>query len=159
MSKEKLFPLTPHDAYATNGLSAADTAAYNDEPSLTRQEFSDECDINVIMAQYEKTGVVSHVSQRQPMYIDYTALPLDLAEFMAQMQNAETAFMSLPAKVRKEFDNDPVKFVDFAADPENLDQMREWGLAPPAKPEAPEAPPADPTPDPTPKGSVSEATK
>lgn len=118
----------------------SDTAIINDEPSLTRQEFADECDINVIMAQYERTGVISHVSQREPMYLDLTGMP-DFREYMFMMAEAEKAFMSLPAKVRKDFDNDPRNFVDFAAKPENLDKMREYGLAPPKPVEVPEAPP------------------
>lgn len=127
-NKVRTTPPELYDFYANNG---SDTGAYNDEPSLTRQEFSDECDINVIMAQYEKTGVISHVSQREPMYLDLTSMP-DLRGAMEIMEAAETAFMSLPAKVRREFDNDPQMFVDFASDPANLDKMREFGLAPPA---------------------------
>jgi len=44
--------------------------------------------------------------------------------------------MSLPATVRRDFDNDPMQFIAFAENPENLDKMREWKLAPP-KPLAP----------------------
>lgn len=131
MSKERQFPLTPHDFYATNGLDSGATDLVNEEPSLTRQEFADECDINSIMARYEKTGVISHVTPRQPMYVDYTAIPADLAGTLAMLQLGEEAFMTLPASVRKEFDNNAINFVDFASDPKNLDQMREWGLAPP----------------------------
>lgn len=141
MSKAKpdpSFPLAHHDHYATNGLARGETDLSDFGPSLTRQEFSEECDINVIMAQYEKTGVISHVNQREPMYVDYTMIPDDLMGTMAQLKLGEEAFMSLPASVRKEFDNNALNFVEFASDPENLDQMREWGLAPPVK--APDAP-------------------
>lgn len=106
-------------------------------PSLTRQEFAEDCDINVLMARYEKTGVISHVNQRQPLYLDMSAVP-DYHTALLQLQAAEAAFMSLPASVRREFDNDPAKFVAFAEDPENVSQMRTWGLAEPEK--APEAP-------------------
>jgi hypothetical protein len=68
-------------------------------------------------------------------------MPSDLMGTMAMLSDAETAFMSLPAQVRREFDNDPLQFVDFASDPENVPQMRTWGLAPPeAVPEPPPAP-------------------
>lgn len=125
-----------------NVSNHSDTRVFNDEPSLTRQEFADECDINVIMAQYEKTGVVSHMSPREPMYVDLTGVP-DFRNAMDMMLDAEKAFMSLPAKVRKEFDNDARNFVDFASNPDNLDKMREWGLAPPAPPPSPKAIAAD----------------
>lgn len=122
-----------YDFYAYNG---SDTGIENTEPSLTRQEFSEECDINVIMAQYEKTGVISHVVAREPTYLDLTDIP-DFRTAMDMMSEAEKAFMSLPAKVRKDFDNDARNFVDFAVDPANLDKMREYGLAPPAEPQEP----------------------
>lgn len=128
-----------YDFYACNG---SDTGLRNDEPSLTRQEFSEECDINVIMAQYEKTGVISHVVSREPLYLDLGDMP-DFRTAMDMMAEAEKAFMSLPAKVRREFDNDAREFVEFAQDPANLDKMREYGLAPPAEePEPPKAAPA-----------------
>lgn len=109
--------------------------------SMTRQEFADECDINVIMAQYDRTGVISHVNQREPVYFDFTEVP-DFRSAMDMMIEADKAFMSLPANVRRDFDNDAKQFVDFASDSANLDKMREWGLAPPKPPEPPAAAPA-----------------
>lgn len=101
-----------------------------DDDGMTRQEFKDECDINVLLAQYEKTGVLNHYNLNDPQYLDVTDVP-DLQRALAIYQSAETAFMSLPATVRRDFDNDPVKFADFAANPDNLDKMREYKLAPP----------------------------
>ena len=100
-----------------------------DEPSRTRQEFADECDINVLMRKFEATGVVSHVNERQPMYLDLSDGVPDLATALDIVREANLAFMSLPARARAEFDNDPVKFVAFAQDPENMQQMVDWGLA------------------------------
>ena len=37
-------------------------------------------------------------------------------------------FMALPSKVRREFDDDPGTFLDFANDPKNTDRMIELGL-------------------------------
>ena len=106
-------------------------------PSMTREEFADECDINQIMRKYEKHGVITHVARSQPRYVDFADAP-DFQSAMNQLIEAEAAFMTLPARVRKEFDNDPTLFVEYASDPDNLEQMREWGLAPPEK--APDAP-------------------
>lgn len=105
-------------------------------PSLTRQEFADECDINKLMAQYEKTGILPTVNGREPQYIDVSNVP-DLAEAHRILQEATASFMSLPATVRRDFDNDPIKFINFAEDPENLEKLREWKLAPPAPVEPP----------------------
>lgn len=118
----------------------------------TRQEFADECDINVLMERYERTGVINHYNAKPPAYLDVTEVP-DLHSALAVMDEAQAAFMTLSAKVRREFDNDPLQFVEFASDPANLEQMREWGLAPPAPVEAPaSAAPVPPLPlDPDPK--------
>lgn len=120
------------------------------EPSKTRQEFADECDINTIMERYENGGAISHVNKAQPMYLDTTGYP-DLQGAMDLFREAAVQFNALPAKVRREFDNDAQKFIDFAAEPENLERMREWGLAPaapipesPVKVELVNAPPLEP---------------
>lgn len=103
---------------------------------MTRQEFQEECDINTIMARYEQQGVISHVNRANPMYVDWSSMP-DLRGRLDKFRLAGEAFMSLPAAVRKDFDNDPVKFVEFAQNPENLEKMRSYGLAPPAPVEPP----------------------
>jgi phage internal scaffolding protein len=100
-------------------------------PSMTKQEFADDCDINTLMARYEAGGAISHVNRQAPVYMDVTQVP-DLRGHLDAMREASFAFMALPAKVRKEFDNDPERFVDFAQQPESLGKMREWGLAPEA---------------------------
>lgn len=139
-------------------------AYVDDLPSMTKQEFQDECDINQIMDRYEKTMMLppGMMSEREPQYLNCLDVP-NLMEAKQIMIEADAAFMRLPAKVRKEFDNDAMRFVEFASDPENLEQMREWGLAPPAKaPEEPmrvrvvpdpDLPPAPPAPPAAPPGA------
>lgn len=111
--------------------------AYVGDVSRTRAEFQDECNINMIMKRYEKTGVITHYSKRQPVYLNLDE-SIDFHHSMNLFVQAEAAFMRLPATVRKRFGNDAAEFVKFAEVPENLDQMRAWGLAPPA--EEPPAP-------------------
>lgn len=120
MSRSKLNGMfVPHDP----------VDVFFDEPSRTRQEFADECDINVLMKRFEATGVVSHVNQREPMYIDVGDGVPDLRTAIDTVRAANEAFMSLPAAARAEFDNDPIRFVEYAYNPDNLDQMVKWGLA------------------------------
>ena len=114
--------------HADVSISAFDT-------SYTRQEFADECDINTIMKRYESAAIPSHVNPREPMYLDLTDVP-DFQTALDRLRDADAAFMTLPATVRREFDNDPATFMEFAVKPDNLDQLREWGLAKPV-----EAPP------------------
>lgn len=111
----------------------------DDTPSMTRQEFKDECDVNMLMKRYQKTGVLPMFGvDRQPQYLRLADVP-DFHSAMNLLVEAEGAFMRLPAVVRKEFDNDAVRFVEFAELPESIEQLRKWGLAPP--PEVVEAPP------------------
>lgn len=122
-------------------------------PSMTKQEFVKECDINNILKQYKATGMISHLSARaaQGAYID---LPdsMDFQESLQIVRDAETAFASLPSKLRERFGNNPAEFLMFCADPANAKEMAELGLTVPsnpvvpeaAPPKAPETPPKDP---------------
>lgn len=104
-------------------------------PSLTRTEFAEECDVNALMARYEKTGeMIPGRVQREPRYLDLSDVP-DLHQAMSVLHAAEAAFNDLPAMVRRQFENDVQEFVRFAEDPANLDQLRQWGLAKPAEPD------------------------
>lgn len=109
----------------------------NDGPSMTRQEFADECDINKLMERYEGAGGLPP-APGVPFYFDASELPEDYMSVMNIMNEAGQAFMTLPAQVRKEFDNDATRFVEFALNKDNIGKMREWGLAPE---EAPPPPP------------------
>lgn len=100
-----------------------------DEPSRTRQEFAAECDINTLMERFEATGVVSHVNERKPMYLDLGDGVLPLQAALDTVRAATESFMSLPARARAEFDNDPVRFVEYAQNPDNIGRLVEWGLA------------------------------
>lgn len=103
----------------------------------TKQEFKDECDINVLMKRYERTGVLPTARIGNPSYVDAADLP-DYMGALQLVRDAHESFEALPARVRASFDNDPARFVEFASDPANKDQMREWGLGAPV--EAPKEP-------------------
>lgn len=99
-------------------------------PSMTKQSFVAECDINNILKQYRTSGMVSHINAQaaQGMYAD---LPdsLDFQESLNLVLQAEAAFDSLPSLVRQRFQNDPAEFLAFCADPSNKDEMIKLGLA------------------------------
>ena len=102
--------------YVHAGLDFVDPHTGEVEKSLTDQSQMDDCDINILMQRYGKSGVVV-VNSKPAAYGDIT----DVKSFQEAKNifiQAEAAFASLDAKVRKEFDNDPVKFLDFM---ENLD--------------------------------------
>lgn len=123
----------------------------------TKQAFKDECDINVIMRRYVKTGVVSHGVLEPGSY--GFAPSFSFHDAMNSIRAAEEAFADLPAAVRKRFRNDPGEFLEFAENPENLEEMRKLGLAEPAPPkEATGDPGAEPPAPAKPAEATSEAS-
>lgn len=103
-------------------------AQFNLLPSLTKQEFVEECDINNLMVRYQKTGLLTHVNRYQGEYSDVTGA-VDYHEAQQIVLAASNAFMSLPSAMRARFDNDPGKFLDFVSNPANAEVMYELGLA------------------------------
>lgn len=109
-----------------------------------KQSFKDQCDINKILKKFKKVVGKDFLSTfngyQGGQFADVTNVP-DLQNAMEIVARAEGNFMTLPAMVRKRFDNDPLVFAAFATDPKNLDEMVNLGLAkkpvPSAAPEAP----------------------
>ena len=97
------------------------------EPSMTEQHFKDECDINNIVAQYQATGVLPS-GNREPLFGDFADFPQDLQSSQRYFDEAQEPFMQLDARLRKEFDNDPVKLLQFIADDNNRERAIELGL-------------------------------
>jgi len=100
-------------------------------PSRTKQQFAAECDINNIMRRYLKTGILDHVRDGAPQYLDATALEFQSAmELVAQ---AQTIFEELPSAIRARFENDPSRLLEFVHDPANIAESVAMGFLDPAK--------------------------
>lgn len=98
------------------------------KPSLAKQSFRDECNINLIMRKYEKDGLIKHLNNHEGRYEDY--IPHDgYHNALNQILEAETMFNKIPSKIRAVFQNDAEKFLEFVQNPENTDEMVEMGLA------------------------------
>lgn len=97
------------------------------EPSMTEQHFKEECDINTIVARYQETGVLPS-GNREPLFGDFAEFPQDLQSSQAYFDDAHERFMQLPAQLRKEFDNDPVKLLQFIANDNNRERAIDLGL-------------------------------
>ncbi len=96
-------------------------------PSLTKQSFTKECDINNIMRKYQKTGAIEHVNKNQGSYGYATAHSFQ--EALEIVEKGEKMFKELPSSIRTKFENDPAQFLDFVQDPANIEEMQELGLA------------------------------
>ena len=99
------------------------------EPSLTEQSKANDANINHIIKRHMKTGTLADLNKLEAVYGEITQQ--SLIDAHNQVQAAHEAFEQIPSHVRKQFDNDPGKFIDYATREENLEQMRLWGLAKP----------------------------
>jgi len=86
----------------------------------------DECDINKIIAKYDRTGVLNHVNDFEARYEDLTGL--DYQTMLNTVANANSMFEGLPSEIRNQFDNEPQKFISFMDDENNNNAMYEMGL-------------------------------
>lgn len=101
------------------------------DDSLTVQSQREDADINVIVKRFGVTGQLPQ-SLRMPIYTDFEDV-FDYRSAMDVINQADRSFAALPADVRARFLNDPQRFVEFASDEKNLEEMRRLGLAPAAK--------------------------
>jgi len=111
--------------YDRDKNSALSTIKFS-KPSLTKQSFRDECDINNILRKFNVTGQLPTGSV-QPQYGDFSGIT-DYQSALNAVMAAQDSFLALPAKVRARFDNDPAFFVEFASDEANKDEMKALGL-------------------------------
>lgn len=100
------------------------------QPSLAKQSFRDECDINNIMRKFEKSGLVDHINTHQGQYGDFIGYP-EFHEAQNSIKVAEEMFATVPAKIRAKFGNSPEAFLDFVQDSSNEGELIKMGLAHP----------------------------
>ena len=121
-----MFTRSPFN-YDRNKASNMSAVAFPEE-TLAQQHFKEQCDINRIVAQYAKTGLVPQ-SAATPMAEDFVGIT-DYHTAMNAIRRGDEAFSTLSADVREKFKNDAGRFVDFCLDPGNLDEVIALGLAP-----------------------------
>lgn len=104
------------------------------EPTLTQQHFKNECDINTVLSRYSETGLMPN--HPGSFYGDFSD-ELSYQNALDCLQNTRDEFLTLPAIVRANFDNDPGKLIRFVNDPNNLDKFASVGLANPIRDSSP----------------------
>lgn len=114
------------------------------DESRTKQSEAESCEINNIMAKYERTGLIEHA--REGGTYENLPEPMEYQDALNRVMEAQQSFDLLPAAARKEFGNDPAQFLAFVDDPENVQRMAELGLLnePPQPPAVDPLPVADP---------------
>lgn len=125
-------------AYNYDRDAASDAAGLEcPEPTKAQQHQADEADINTIVRRFGITGAPPVI----PLSDEIVSVEsMDLREAMDQINAAQRSFMSLDAETRARFNNDPARFVNFAQNPDNLEELVKLGLAV-KRPDLVESPP------------------
>lgn len=121
-----VFLRTPYN-YDTDAASDESALSCLD-PSLAKQSFADECDINTIVNRFG-LGYEMPENVAAPVYGDFTEQINDYHTAMNFIAAAHESFDALHADVRSRFNNDPGQFVDFVNDPVNGPELVRMGLA------------------------------
>lgn len=125
----EVFVRTPYN-YDTD-VASEESGVHCLDDSLAVQSSKDEADINTIVRKFGVTGLLPQ-GRVLPEYQDLSEAVSDYRESLEIVRAADAAFMTLPAEVRNRFKNDAAAFVDFVTNPDNIEAVREMGLA--AKP-------------------------
>lgn len=128
-------PTVVRDEYAARKDSESDPGvSFLGDPGLTDQSQAKDCDVNVIVERFMKTGELPNMISQNPEYGDFST-PNDYQESLNLVIKAQEQFESLNARIRAQFNNDPAAFLEFATDPKNVDAMVDMGLASPRQPD------------------------
>lgn len=84
--------------------------------------FADSVDINVLLARFAN-GDKEALLQRAGAFIDISALPTNINEFIELYHNGETYFNSLPIEIKEKFNNNMTEFISKIGDKEWLEIM------------------------------------
>lgn len=101
------------------------------EETMTQQQFLHDTDINNILAKFLRTGLMDNIGQGTYEDVSESA---DYRQSIHIIQEADAQFLTLPAKTRKEFDNDPAKFMDFIHTTQDQNRLVDLDLIPKPNP-------------------------
>jgi len=107
------------------------TSHYDVTPSMTKQEFTAECDLNTIMKRFIASDFdpsTIPTTTRKAFYGDLSAMPDSYHAALNYVRATEQMFLELPADLRARFDNDPQQFINFVEDPANTDELVKLGF-------------------------------
>lgn len=117
---------------------------FSDSPSMTRQEFKDEANVNNLLKRYALTGSFYDPLVKPKatlLFGDFTSCG-DYQHACDVMIRMNDYFDSLPLEIRKRFNYEPSALLEFLENPENRGEAEKLGLiAKAAKAATPE--PAD----------------
>ncbi len=115
--------------YSVGNLGPRVQVFFPEGTGRAKQSMRDECDINLIMAKFAKTGYVDHLGRHGEDYGFATSVDFHAA--MNIVTKADQMFADLPSAARSRFHGDPAEFLDFVQDDGNHAELVKLGLADP----------------------------
>lgn len=99
------------------------------KPSLTQQQFKDECEIESLLKAHNLGQVMGILNnhERQPLYGDVSDIP-DFHDAQNHVARAREYFNGLPSDVRAQFDNSLAKFLSTLNDPRAREALTDMGV-------------------------------
>ena len=98
--------------------------------SMTQEQFAEESEINNIIRSHDRNGVIEHINKGNAIYGDFSNIT-DFSEALDQIREAQNEFQQIPSEIREKFQNDAGQFFKFASNPDNIQELRDLGLAHP----------------------------
>ena len=96
--------------------------------SRTHTMFTEECDLPKKIKRLARMGQLEAALKQPPlMFGDFTGVE-SYMDALLRVKAANEAFMSLDAKIRRRFDNNPQALLDAIADPSRVEELRELGV-------------------------------
>lgn len=116
------------------------------EPSKTKSEFLNECDIDAIVKRAQRSGELP-LGRINPQYADVSGIT-NYQEIHERLNELKSAFDTIPSELRLRFKNDPSRFFEYIQNPKNDEEAIKLGLK--------KAKPAPPSTNPPVTGAVAE---
>ena len=130
---------TPGPRVRNRWFNTANCRTIESFDDQAKQEFKDECDINVIFMRHPE-GPPAWSSPPNLTYGDFAQAP-DFLDAQLLVKAAEEQFLQLPVKLRDRFQHNPARFLDFVHDKANLNEAKVLGLLKAEDPPVPPPPP------------------
>ena len=90
--------------------------------TMTEQSHAKSCNINTIMARYEKTGLIEHMSSYEPQYGDVSEA--DYKKSLDLVAAVTSEFEELPAYVRAHYNGDASNYLAAIQTEEGIEDLR-----------------------------------
>lgn len=109
-------------------------------PSMTKQEFKKECDINYIVNKAMR-GEFVRGAVNKGMYEDVSRIG-DYHDIQDTLLSINEEFMKIPPEIRARFHHDPSLLTEWVNNPQNAEEAIELGLLEPSDRKPKNNPPA-----------------